>query len=398
MRVLISTIEFPPGPGGIGSYMYHLARHLALSGCEVVVATPQEHADSVDAAAFNAAQPFLVHPLRPAGSAARRYGHYLREIHRAARALRPDVLLASGELAAWSTCAVAAVIRRPWAVVGNGSEFVREGAALARLNRVAFGRADLVLPISRYVQALRVRAGIRPRREQIVHCGADEMAVSGPDAAGVRARLGIPEGRMLLTVGAVKDRKGQDTVIQALPRLAAEFPDLVYVVAGRGEPDRLRALAKELGVAGRVVFTGSVSAADLPALYAASDVFVMLSRQTAAGEVEGYGIVALEAALAGKPSVVTRGCGLEEAVVDGVTGVLVDPADPGQAAQALGVLLRDDALRARMGRAGRERVLAQGTWTRRMEEVRLLLCELAARPGARRAPARLTPPAAPGKA
>jgi phosphatidylinositol alpha-1,6-mannosyltransferase len=109
-----------------------------------------------------------------------------------------------------------------------------------------------------------------------------------------------------------------------------------------------------------VTFAGFVPEEELPGCYAAADLFVMVSRELASrGDVEGFGIVYLEASAAGRPVVAGRSGGVEDAVEDGVSGILVDPEDPGALVEALTRLLRDPDLRRRMARAGRERVVTQ---------------------------------------
>jgi phosphatidylinositol alpha-1,6-mannosyltransferase len=153
-------------------------------------------------------------------------------------------------------------------------------------------------------------------------------------------------------------RKGQDTVIRALPQVAALVPGVRYVIVGDGPMrSHLADLAAATGVASRVDFRGFAADDDLPVLYAAADVFAMVSRHlAAAGDVEGFGIVYLEANAAGRAVVAGRSGGVEDAVIDGETGVMVDPESIDEVAEALIRLLRDDDLRRRLGEQGRTRV------------------------------------------
>ena len=165
---------------------------------------------------------------------------------------------------------------------------------------------------------------------------------------------------MILTVGRLVERKGHDMVIRALPGIERAVGPVRYVVAGAGpEEPRLRALAREVGCASDVRFIGPVSGEDLAALYSACDVFVMPSRALAQRDgVEGFGIVFLEAGACAKPVVGGRSGGITDAVLDGVTGMLVDPAD-GAELQAVLIRLLDDPVEAqRLGARGRQRVEA----------------------------------------
>jgi phosphatidylinositol alpha-1,6-mannosyltransferase len=162
---------------------------------------------------------------------------------------------------------------------------------------------------------------------------------------------------VVLCVGRLVERKGQDVLIRSLPQVAAAVPEVLCVLAGSGaDRSRLEELARDLGVADRVCFLGFVPETELPGCYAAADVFAMPSRYLpSAGDVEGFGIVFLEANAAGVPVVGGRSGGVEEAVRDGYTGLLVDPEDPAAVAGALTRLLQDEGLRRQLGAQGRER-------------------------------------------
>lgn len=169
----------------------------------------------------------------------------------------------------------------------------------------------------------------------------------------------LPSGKLLLTVtrlAASEHYKGMETVIQALPTLLGVVPDTYYVIVGDGD-DRLRLenLAKEMGVAGHVLFPGIKVGDELASYYDACDIFVMPSRE------EGFGVVFLEAMAFGKPVVAGNHGGTPEVVMDGVTGFLVEYGDLDALAGRLIRLLQDEELRRRMGEAGRQRV--EGNYT-----------------------------------
>lgn len=213
----------------------------------------------------------------------------------------------------------------------------------------ALRRADLVLGCSQYARQLALAWGVRSERALALPLGIEP---------GLFAPTPLPPGPpVLLTVGHLVARKGQDTVIAALPELRQSFPGLRYRIAGQG-PQRaaLEEQARGLGVLAAVEFLGEVSEGDLPGLYADAHAFVMPCRQTADGDVEGFGLVFLEAAAAQRPVIAGRSGGASEAVVDGTTGLVIDPGDPKVLAAAVTGLLSDPALMERMGRAGRARV------------------------------------------
>ena len=183
------------------------------------------------------------------------------------------------------------------------------------------------------------------------------VPLGAAERAAVRARLGLPAaGPLVTSVSRLVPRKGMDVLFEAAARLAPSYPDLVVAVAGGGrELEHLRRQAARSPVAASVL--GRVSDEDRAGLLASADVFVMACRNRWFGlEQEGFGIVFLEAAAAGVPQIAGDSGGASEAVLDGVTGLVVrQPEDPGALAEALRTLLADPGLRRRMGKAARAR-------------------------------------------
>lgn len=374
--LLLLGSEFPPGPGGIGHHACQLARHLSRREWAVTVIAPQPYVSPAERRAFNREQPFdvITLPERAAGSGgpARR----MRIILDAVRARPSAVLVATGHRALLTAGAIGAATRRPWVAVGHGSEFLVRSRLYTLLTRRAIESAAVVVAVSDYTAGL-IRAAAHPRRLVVIPNAADgERYRPGLDAADLRARWGVGDGPVLLTVGQVSERKAQDVIIRALPRILAEQPDLTYVIAGLPTlREQFAALAREMGVADRVVFAGKVSDDDLPLAYNMADVFALVSRRTAAGDVEGFGIVVQEAALCGVPAVVSRDCGLTEAIREGETGLSVPPDDPDATAAAILALLGDEPRRREMGRRARQTAMA-ATWSERVGEYDRILREL----------------------
>jgi phosphatidylinositol alpha-1,6-mannosyltransferase len=179
------------------------------------------------------------------------------------------------------------------------------------------------------------------------------------------------EGRPVVAcVSRLVARKGQDVLIRAMPEIRRRVPGASLLVVGDGpDRDRLEGLARA-EAPGAVVFAGQVSEADLPRYYRAGDVFAMPCRTRRGGlEVEGWGNVFIEAAACGRPVVVGDSGGAREALVDGVTGLLVDGGDVAAVGGAVASLLEDPARAAAMGEAGRRRVERSFTWPRAAEQL-----------------------------
>ncbi len=359
-RLLLLSTEFPPGPGGIGTHAYQLARRLHDLGWAVEVVSPQPYVPETERDAFNAAQRFGVTPLDDRAGGRLWPARRLSVIAAAIRAHRPDILIATGSRALWAAAALAPAFRLPWVAIGHGSEFAVRSAAERRLTALATSRATAVVAVSKYTAGL-------------------IESVCAP--AGLKRTWGLNGGPVLLTVGNVTERKAQDVVIRALPDVLDRHPHATYLIAGL--PTRraeFEALAQAAGVADHVRFTGVVPSEQLPAVYNLADLFVLVSRTAADGDTEGYGIVVQEAALCGVPAVVSQGCGLTEAIREGVTGVSVPPESPGETASAIIALLDDEAGRRAMGAVARE-TAAGTTWAQRAADYDALLRSLVGRPG-----------------
>lgn len=382
-RVLIVASEFPPGPGGVGTHAYQAARELCRRGWQVVVVTPQEYASRSEIAAFNDAQPFRIVRLRAVpGSvleAVYREATLLRWIHR----LAPHVILASGSRAVLIAALGCRVLKLPWMAVGHGSEFGLGGLRGLGV-RWAFRGATAVVCVSQYTLRRMHAVNIHPRAEFAIPNGADRArfrVLPAGQVEDMRTSLGLARGRLLLTVGHVTSRKGQDVVVRALPTVLRRVPDAYYLVAGLPTQGReLLDLAVELGVASHVRLLGRVGDDELVRLLNACDVFVLTSRETADGDLEGYGIAVVEAALCGKPAVVSGDSGLAEAVLDKKTGFIVPQNDEEATARAILSLLEDEATRQAMGEKARNRAVSEQTWEECFQRYDEILRQLISKP------------------
>jgi phosphatidyl-myo-inositol dimannoside synthase len=230
----------------------------------------------------------------------------------------------------------------------------------------AFNQADMVISVSQYSLNQLLKMGVRPKRQLVVENGADhDQYYPDPDGGtNFLKGLNLADVNILLTVGHLSERKGQDIIIQALPEIIKNISNVHYLMIGLPTmQDQLEKLAYELGVGAHVHCMGRLDIQMLNAAYNACDIFVLTSRHGGNGEFEGYGIVVVESALCAKPAVVAGNSGLAEAIVDGQTGFVIPENDSRAAAQAIQKLLLDPVLKRRMGEAARERALREQTWS-----------------------------------
>ena len=370
-RTLLLTNDFPPRAGGIQSYVQALAERMPAK--DLVVYAPAWPG----AAEFDAAQEFEVvrHPgslMLPVPSVARR-AKALVEKHR----LEAVWFGAAAPLALLTpTLRRAGVVRAVAST--HGHEVGWSMLPVSRQALRAIGRqVDVVTYVSTYARR-RIAAALGPMAAlEYLPAGVD-TEVFRPDPEGrarVRAELGLGERPVVACISRLVARKGQDMLIRALPAVLAVVPDAVLLIVGNGpEAESLGRLAEQVGVTENVIFAGGVPWLELPAHYAAADVFAMPCRTRGGGlDVEGLGIVFLEASAMELPVVAGDSGGAPEAVQPGRTGLVVGGRDVEGIAQAVSGLLTDRERAARWGAAGRDWITQRWNWQRSADRLADLL-------------------------
>ncbi|MEV8019600.1 glycosyltransferase family 4 protein [Streptomyces sp. NPDC086554] len=378
-KTLIVTNDFPPRPGGIQAFLHNMALRLDPEQLVVYASTWKRGREGAEAtAAFDAEQPFKVvrdptTMLLPTPRVTRRAVSLLRE-HGCTSvwfgAAAPLGLMAPALRKAGAKRLVATTH-------GHEAGWAQLPASRQLLRRIGES-TDTITYLGEYTRS-RIAAALTPAaagRMVQLPPGVDEKTFhpgSGGDA--VRARLGLTDRPVVVCVSRLVPRKGQDTLILALPRILAREPEAVLLVVGGGPyVKELRKLAAETGVSESVRFTGAVPWEELPAHYGAGDVFAMPCRTRRGGlDVEGLGIVYLEASATGLPVVAGDSGGAPDAVLDGETGWVVRGGVPEDAADRIVTLLGDAELRARMGERGREWVEERWRWDLLAERLKELL-------------------------
>jgi len=365
-RVLLVTNDFPPRPGGIQSYLGEFVRRLADAGAHsVTVYAPQwKGADAFDGAADAAGYRVVRHPgtlMLPGPAVDARMRGLIADndidtvwfgaaaplalLARRARQAGAKRVVASthGHEVGWSMLPVArSVLRR----IGDDT--------------------DVVTFVSRYTRSRFAPAFGPAASLEYLPPGVDTDRFKPDPAAraALRHRYRLGERPTVVCLSRLVPRKGQDMLIKALPSIRQRVDGAALVIVGGGPYlDALRTLARRCGVADDVTFTGGVPAAELPAHYALADVFAMPCRTRGAGmDVEGLGIVFLEASATGVPVVAGQSGGAPEAVRHNETGLVVNGRSVHEIADAVAGLLIDRDRAAAVGAAGRRWVTSQWRW------------------------------------
>jgi phosphatidylinositol alpha-1,6-mannosyltransferase len=372
-RTLIVTNDFPPRRGGIQSFVHELA--LRLDPGRLTVYAPRWDGD----AAFDAAQPFEVvrHPtsLMIGGPSVRRRAAEL------ARSRQAEVVIfgASAPLGLITPVLRKAGVRRAIAIThGHEAGWAALPVARQLLRRIG-DKTDVMTYLGEYFR-VRVAGALSPQaaaRMARLHPGVDAGTFHpDPEARRViRDRYGLGDRPVVVCVSRLVARKGQDTLLRAWPAVIKKIPDAVLLIVGRGPYAKtLHQLAEQTGVSSSVTFTGPVPQDELPAHYAAGDVFSMPCRTRRGGlDVEGLGIVYLEASATGLPVVGGDSGGAPDAILEGETGYVVGGRDVATLSDRLITLLQDPAGAKAMGEKGRAWVERDWNWELIASRLRTLI-------------------------
>jgi phosphatidylinositol alpha-1,6-mannosyltransferase len=353
---LVVTNDYPPRPGGIQAFVHGLALRRP-PGSVIVYAPRWQGCD-----AFDLRQPYPVvrHPgplMLPLPAVARRAAALVR-----AHGCDTVVFGAAAPLGLLAPGLRAAGARRI-VMLTHGHEASWAGAPLFRQVLARIGdRADVVTYLGEYTRG-RLAEVISDGKLVRLAPGVDTTVFRpGAGGTGIRKKYGLADRPVVVCVSRLVRRKGQDMLIRAWPRVLRAVPDAVLLLVGGGPSRRgLERAARDLG--GSVRITGPVPWTALPAHFDAGDVFAMPCRTRLRGiDVEGLGIVYLEASATGLPVVAGTSGGAPDAVRHGETGLLVDGRSAAQIATAVISLLADPAKAKAMGESGRDWVSREWNW------------------------------------
>ena len=368
MDILLVSDLFPPRTGGSGRWLWELYRR--LEGVRIQIAA----GEAPDSEGFDRGSPVPIvrMPLSfrnwgiSSPRAALQYGRATRQISRLIRDVRPGAMHCGKCLPEGF---IASLMKRRYGIsfacFVHGEELTLAATSreLSWLTRRVLHDAAHVIANSAHSKTLLRKWGLADDKVTVMHPGVDTSRfVPSPADVEARQRLGWLDRTVILTVGALQKRKGQDMMIRALPALRARFPNVLYSIVGEGwERAYLERLADELGVRDRVQFRGVPTDIELVTCYQQCDVFALPNRQVG-WDIEGFGIVLLEAQACGKPVITGSSGGTSEAIGPGETGVVVPCETVEPLVNAVSQILEHPDRAAQMGARGRDRAVTQFDW------------------------------------
>lgn len=390
-KILLLTIDFPPQIGGVANYLANLSQNLAFD--KIIILTIKQN----NSAIFDQKQNYKIYrenlisnlPIWP---------KWLPAIYHTFKALKkekPNLILA-GQILPLGTVALICkkIIGLDYFVSCHGMDILtaQKTPRKKKLAKLILKNAKHIIANSQFTKNEIIKLGAEDSKITVIYpCPHTKSVIARSSAqSGRRSNLfsnldtGLPlsppvggselamtkqDKKVILTVGRLVARKGQDQVIKALPKVSKKFPDLIYFIVGSGPyEDDLKKLAKNLDLEKNIIFTGKVSDGELADYYQKADIFIMPSRQIKS-DVEGFGIVYLEAASYGLPVIAGKSGGISEAVIDGETGLLVDPENIAEISTTIIKLLENKNLAQSLGQAGKVRVEKEFNWPVQVEKL-----------------------------
>ncbi len=361
IRILVITVDYPPIEGGIGTLALEVSRELSRQGFEVTVLAPR----FPGLEAFDSNGPVCVV----------RFGGYntgwLRIFPLLARArtlvAHHDLVLAINS----TYGGIAGLLARslfgvPYAALAYGHEFLKfkRMGPRAALLRYIYAQSRGVIAISRFTRGQLIEFGVNGKKIAAILPGAlPNPVVDDATVDALRWKYSFEGKRVILCVGRLVPRKGHLSLVRAMPRLLKRIPNAHLMIVGQGPSiSTCSRAAFRMGVRDRITFAGPLNDAEVQALYSICDVFALPAGEGKNGRIEGLGLVFAEAHAHGKPVVAGKSGGAVEAVTHDETGLLVDPGNPEELADAIARILSDAEYAHRLGDNGRMRVERELNW------------------------------------
>jgi len=364
MKILLITMEWPPFKGGVGNYYFNLTNELVKQGIEMQVMIPraklENESQKPNLTVF--ACPFFYRFFWP------KWLKLYFEIKKTVKQFKPDLIwvgqiLPVGE----AVYLIKQNLKIPYFISTHGLDILTPQKNLRKdkILKKILNQAEFITANSEFTKKELLDLEIPEEKIEIVYpC---------PNIQNNQAIKKSDHQKTLLTVGRLVKRKGQEKVIEAMPKLLEKFPGLTYLVIGEGpEKNNLEHKIKNLNLTNKVKILDNIINSELNEYYNEADIFVM-PVENLEGDAEGFGIVYLEAGLFGLPVIGGSSGGAKEAILDNQTGLLVEPNNQQDLIKKIILLLEDPALAEKLGESAKNRVLKEFIWKNQADKLMLKL-------------------------
>ncbi len=341
MKILVVSSEFPPGPGGIGNHAYSLCKFLVAAGHKVHLVADSNYATQSEVMEFdrNMKYPMVIKRIERKGWIT--YINRIKAIRSQLNTNEFDGIIYSGKFSLWMCGLFNSLgVKMKTLAVLHGSEVKPTNLLLKLVTNWGIKNADYLVPVSGFTHGL-LNENLQKRPFEIIPNGIDLDEFEDLNKASEQLSYELSGDPVLLTVGNVTPRKGQHRIIKAMPSILEQYPGAHYHIVGLPSYQKeFEEIAKHLGVSDAVTFHGRLPQREhLACVYKQADCFMILSENQEDGDVEGFGIVILEANYFGLPSIGANGCGIVDAIDHKKSGILVDGDQPDEIVEALNAII-----------------------------------------------------------
>ena len=371
MKKLLITLEYPPQFGGVAAYLEGLVSELNRDS--IVILSPKHPASLVydNESHVKIIRKDLLYKIGWP-----KWARAFFEAHKIVFSEKIDQVIISHLLPMGY---VALLLQKPYTVIIHGMDVLcaNKNSWKRYWAKKILLKAINIIANSEFTKQETIKLGVYGEKIKVVYpCPSVELSkiiIDDKKAQEFVDKYNLKDKKILLSVCRLVERKGCDKGIEALAKLKVYRPNFKYLIVGNG-PDqvRLEKLISRLNVRDEVIILNQINFQDLAYFYHLSDIFIMNSRQIKC-DVEGYGLTALEAALFGKPAIGGSSGGVAEAIINGKTGIIVDPNNVQELTGKISELLNDPYLRLSLGMAAKNRVISEFTWKKQMKKVKSIL-------------------------
>lgn len=359
MKILIVSFEFPPNPGGIGEYAYQTAKHLSIIGYNVTVLAAFHNMSDSQFKAFEKEQNFNIVWLKKYTGRTLFLLTRINLFKKLCKKNKFDLILGVGPSAGIIGYFVKKSLKIPYIMVGHGSEFLNINFIRNSLIKIYYNNCNLILANSNFTRNLIEESRIKNQKIEVLFPGADEelFDIQKFQKQEDSSKL------IILTVGSLSVRKGHSLVLAAIKKLSVEMKNIEYWIIGKGpEEKNIQKYIQENNLSDYVKLLGYVKRSEMPKYYANADIFILSSTNLDKRQVEGFGIVLIEAGLMKLPVIGVKGTGMEDAVEHGSTGILMDAANVENIENAIKYFVSQKSKIKEFGDNGYTRAKNNFTW------------------------------------
>lgn len=356
-RILLISSEFPPGPGGIGNHAYNLAKSLRQNEIDVKVLTVSDYVDKTTEENFDRKVNFEIVRFKRFKSRLKTYRKRIKLIFQTLKKEKFTHIIFSGRFSLLSSLLLKSYLgKMKFIAIGHGSELVSGNPAEKILIDSALMKMDLIVPVSGYSKS-KLSKSLNEKKIIVIPNGFDLDNIDELEITEKYIENGSPD---LVTVGTISPRKGQHNVLNALPLIIDKFPEVKYNIVGRtADLSKVRNFTEEKKLQDHVKIHGSLSNEEMYKILNGSHIFLMLSESQSDGDFEGFGIAVIEANYFGLPAIGSKNSGIEDAISNGVSGIIVDPKNPEEIFKAVKTITSDYSRFS----GGAKKWAAQHHWT-----------------------------------